>query len=297
MSLQDYLNHTMADEMALKGRVRQLYEQKDALRGFGEIDGGAANSWTRFIHRFTKDKKKSHTMAELKKEYQKYKANLAKRRVAAKKKPVKKVVAIKKPVKKTKSTNPWFQFLAEYRASHPGFSDQAALMREASIKYKKLTGRGFDGDINPQNLTGDDLDNYIDNYKGYDEDEDDPRYNDAYLSDLCSDFYGEDQEGGFGTKAGAKKNKWIAFLKKKSNKGKTRAQILKLYKQQNSKKKAPAKKKVAAKRKPVKKSGLSKIKSEAFKDIDKYIRDEVKKATAKKKVGKRKTIGGVLLDY
>lgn len=292
--LREYLQSTSDAEIALKNRVRQLYEQKDALKGYGEIEGGVANSWTRFIHRFTKNKKKPHTMAELKAEYQKYKATLAKSRVVAKKKPVKKVavkkvavkkVAVKKVAPKNKSGNPWLKFLADYRKKNPGFSDQRALVAAAAVDYKQLTGRGFDK-VNPQNLTGDDLDNYIDNYKGYDEDVDDPRLNDAYLSDLCSNLYGDDREGGYGTKAGAKKNKWIAFLKKKSNKGKTRAQVLNLYKQQNAKKKAPAKKKVAVKKRVVKKKTAKKITVKP-----KHMTDALKKKL-------RKTIGnGVLFDY
>jgi hypothetical protein len=61
---------------------------------------------------------------------------------------------------------------------------------------------------------------------------------------------GGDMYGGYGTKAGAKNNKWLKFLKKNLDKGYTRAELAKEYKKDPTKSlKRKAKKKKATSKK------------------------------------------------
>lgn len=214
----DELQEDYNNDVLLKSRIKQLYEQKDRLRGYGLGTKIGARH------------------------------------------------------------NPWIKFLSKYRKSHPNVSDQATLMHDASIAYKKLTGRGFG------TKEGAAKNHWLQYLKLFDSaNKGKLKGNFAEIADKTYMYgrgYDEDNLidwGGFGTKEGAAKNKWIKFLKShseaKTGVKKTRAQLVKEYKKLLS---AP-KKKVAKKKVPKKKIAKSNV--------------------AKKRVTKKKVGQGVLIDY
>ena len=115
--LRAYLERARENEVALRNRIRYLYEKKDEMKGYGfeedlDIDYGGAKA---------KAKKK--------------KVTILKKNTAA---------------KKAATKNPWLKFLAKYRKEHEGLKDNATIMHDASIEYKKLkkskkiTGKGYE---------------------------------------------------------------------------------------------------------------------------------------------------------
>lgn len=143
MRLNDYLDRSMGEEMALKNRIRQIYREKDEMRGFGYADdvdidfggegtkeGAKRNAWIKFLR---KDGKKGvhHTRAELSKMYK----NEVKKKAAAKKKRVVK----KKTDKKKRPANRWIQFLKEYREEEKKHGESHSLA-EISEAYHYMNG-------------------------------------------------------------------------------------------------------------------------------------------------------------
>jgi len=217
VQFRNRLQNDMSNEMALKNRVRHLYEQKDSLKGYG----------------FGTKKGAKH--------------------------------------------NPWLDFLKYYRLKHKNLHDQATLMRNASIAYHNISGMGYG------TKTGARHNPWVKYLKHYDV-EHRGKHQHGNFMHKAAQIYDDHEDvnidfgSGFGTKAGAAKNKWIAFLKQHKDSGHTLVQLRKLY--ADSKKK-----KAATKKKVVKRSASRKKKV-------------VKKRTTKKRTTrKRKPVGGVLFDY